>query len=289
MAKRKSIKASPSETEGPVATDSATTPPTAPELGSPTGETSAAVALAAEEMPPADRPVPDLTPAKTDAIAASSATAVKSEPAAEQRFDRAPARRERESGWRLVAAPAFLGVAVTFAAVAGAALAPLLTYASAPAAASASPSALAQINDALGRLAADLATLRGTVDAAASDQRGSVAGVVERLDRLEGWESALAAKVARLPDGRDTPAVSREITGAIAAAPKEVSVEGWVVRSAGNGRAIIEGRGNLFQVAPGSQIPGVGLVKDIVQQAGRWTVVTTAGVIVPAPASRAQF
>ena len=98
----------------------------------------------------------------------------------------------------------------------------------------------------------------------------------------------MAAKVAKLPETREANLVSNETTGSIQTR-RDNPLEGWVLRSVGAGRAIIEGRGALFQVVPGSQIPGVGIVQEITQKQGRWVVVTTAGVIGLPPNIRTQF
>ena len=75
-------------------------------------------------------------------------------------------------------------------------------------------------------------------------------------------------------------------TAAAADAPKaEVArlptVEGWVLREASNGVALIENnRRGMYEVYPGDPIPGVGKVDAIRKQDGRWVVVTSKGLIV---------
>jgi hypothetical protein len=58
------------------------------------------------------------------------------------------------------------------------------------------------------------------------------------------------------------------------------TVEGWVLRDAGRGSALIEGRTGLYEVFAGDPIPGVGRVEAIRKQDGRWVVVTPKGLIV---------
>jgi hypothetical protein len=58
------------------------------------------------------------------------------------------------------------------------------------------------------------------------------------------------------------------------------TVEGWVLRDAAKGSALIEGRRGLFEVFAGDNIPGVGRVDAIRKQDGRWVVVTSKGLIV---------
>ena len=58
------------------------------------------------------------------------------------------------------------------------------------------------------------------------------------------------------------------------------TVEGWVLRDADKGSALIESRRGLFEVFAGDNIPGVGRVDAIRKQDGRWVVITSKGLIV---------
>jgi hypothetical protein len=58
------------------------------------------------------------------------------------------------------------------------------------------------------------------------------------------------------------------------------TVEGWVLRGAGNGSALIEGRQGVFEVYAGDPIPGLGRIDAIRKQDGRWVVITSRGLIV---------
>jgi hypothetical protein len=79
------------------------------------------------------------------------------------------------------------------------------------------------------------------------------------------------------------------VTGAIAPpaaaanpAGKVGAVEGWVVRDVHRGTALIEGRMGLIEVDQGDVVPGLGRVDAIRRQDGRWVVVTSKGLIMPA-------
>ena len=48
------------------------------------------------------------------------------------------------------------------------------------------------------------------------------------------------------------------------------------------GVALVEGRRGIIEVEPGTSLPGAGRVEEIRRQDGRWVVVTTKGMIVPA-------
>ena len=57
-------------------------------------------------------------------------------------------------------------------------------------------------------------------------------------------------------------------------------VDGWALRDVGNGGALIEGRGGIYEVYAGDPVPGLGRVHAIRKQDGRWVVVTSKGLIV---------
>ena len=91
------------------------------------------------------------------------------------------------------------------------------------------------------------------------------------------------------------PTAAREVTGSIAppaaAAPVPLpaskpeiarlpTVEGWALRDAGNGSALIEGRQGMYEVYAGDPVPGLGRIDAIRKQDGRWVVVTSKGLIV---------
>ena len=53
-----------------------------------------------------------------------------------------------------------------------------------------------------------------------------------------------------------------------------------MIHQVANGHALVESRfGNLFDIAAGGFLPGVGRVEQIKRQDGHWMVVTARGVI----------
>jgi hypothetical protein len=58
---------------------------------------------------------------------------------------------------------------------------------------------------------------------------------------------------------------------------------GYVLREARNGIAIVDGPRGSFEIIAGATLPGAGKVMSIERRAGKWQVVTEAGVIGPAP------
>jgi hypothetical protein len=59
-------------------------------------------------------------------------------------------------------------------------------------------------------------------------------------------------------------------------------IEGWVLRKAREGAALIEGRYGTIEIEPGDYLPGIGRVEEIKREGGRWVVVTPKGLIVSA-------
>jgi ribosomal protein L29 len=56
-------------------------------------------------------------------------------------------------------------------------------------------------------------------------------------------------------------------------------IANWVVRDVYDGIALVEGPGGAFEVMPGENIPGVGIVKSIERRGNGWTVVTNRGLV----------
>jgi hypothetical protein len=159
----------------------------------------------------------------------------------------------------------------------------------------------------IARLDGELSALKAEVDRNAKQSIAARAKSAERLDKLEKGQAEPAAKLAKLSEAveklRTTPqpaaapapapvasVPAKEVTGSISApvptpAPKpEVArlpmVEGWRIIDIAGGGATIEGRAGIFEVYAGDPVPGLGRIDAIRKQDGRWTVVTSKGLIV---------
>ena len=220
----------------------------------------------------------------------------------------------RETGGerRLSAMAAVVAIAACVGAISGAlATAGMMRFA-APAQPPVQVADTSALDASVARIDADLVALKANVEQSAKTGVSQFNRTNDRLDKLEKAQAEPLAKIAKLSDTVDklrasppaapaqaaaaTPA--KETTGSIAptqvataaaapapAAPKtEVgrlpTIEGWRLRNAGNGGALIEGRDGLYEVYPGDPIPGVGRVDAIRRQDGRWVVVTSRGLIV---------
>jgi hypothetical protein len=156
---------------------------------------------------------------------------------------------------------------------------------------SAAPSDQSQnVQAALEQLGRDVTTLKASIEASNRLATTQITKISERVDRSHPEPSAklaaLAESVSRI-EQRIAAAPAQDITGSVpekpAAAkepPKPVVLEGWVIRDIYRGRALVENRYGLYEVAPGANLPGVGRVETITQQNGRWVVVTPKGLIV---------
>jgi hypothetical protein len=172
------------------------------------------------------------------------------------------------------------------------------------------------LEDSISRVDTEVAALRTSLEQASKHSASQISKTSDRLDKVEKAQVEPAAKLAKLSETVEklrtasvatpaaapvaaaaaAPAAPKESTGSIQTAnagsaqvplpaPKpEVArlptVEGWVLRDAGNGSALIEGRQGIFEVYAGDPIPGLGRIDAIRKQDGRWVVVTSRGLIV---------
>lgn len=221
--------------------------------------------------------------------------------------------RETASKRRLSAMAAVVAIAACVGAIGGSLATAGMMHFAAPAQAPVQVADTRALDASVARIDADLVALKANVEQTSKVGVSQFNRTNERLDKLEKAQAEPLAKIAKLSETVDklraTPpaapaqaaaAPAKETTGSIAptqlataaataapapAAPKtEVgrlpTIEGWRLRSAANGGALIEGRDGLYEVYPGDPIPGVGRVDAIRRQDGRWVVVTSKGLIV---------
>lgn len=172
-------------------------------------------------------------------------------------------------------------------------------------------SAVANNNSALeasvARIDADILALKASVEHTSKTGVSQFNKTSDRLDKVEKAQAEPTAKLAKLseaveklrtqaaapaPVAAATPAAARDVTGTVSPAaavplpaPKpEIArlptVDGWVLRDAANGSALIEGRQGIFEVYAGDPVPGLGRIDAIRKQDGKWVVVTSKGLIV---------
>jgi hypothetical protein len=191
---------------------------------------------------------------------------------------------------------ALLAASVALAAAFGAVLGSLGTFGLLKAltpSASAEATKIGELKDLpqiLSQLKIEVAALKTSVEASnrlATTQFGKIA---ERVDRAQAEPAAKLAvitdSVSRLEQRIAAAAPAQDVTGSVPPRaeakepPKPAILQGWVIRDIYRGRALVEGRNGYFEIAAGSDLPGVGRVETITQQNGRWVVVTPKGLIV---------
>lgn len=146
--------------------------------------------------------------------------------------------------------------------------------------------ALIEENHALQRSVAklnkDLTTLKANVETAARESRTQIAkataSLSDRLDKAMDVTGSIgkpattpATTAAAVPPPVADPAPLPQ--------PRPAIVRGWTVREARNGRIWVENRGELYSVAPGVPLPGLGRVETIRRDGDSLVVVTTKGLI----------
>jgi hypothetical protein len=139
------------------------------------------------------------------------------------------------------------------------------------------------LNRTLAQLGADLSSLKAAFETSSKATSTQLSRISERVERAEKAQAEVAQKAARLLDTPKTNVSAlSDVTGSIAEKQqvRPPIVEGWVIRDIFDGRAMVESRFGIFEVAPGAPLPGVGKVEAIRRQDGRWVVVTPKGLIV---------
>lgn len=142
-------------------------------------------------------------------------------------------------------------------------------------------------------LSQSLAAVGDKVEQAERAQSARIAGLavqVEKRAALLPTPSAVTPPVAKAEPQPvqkvDVTAPAKpepEQTGALGdVKPKPATIDGWALREVFDGMAILESRRRrLIEVAPGTQIPGVGRVEAIEKRGRNWVVVTKQGLITP--------
>ena len=144
------------------------------------------------------------------------------------------------------------------------------------------------LQDTLTKLNADIASLKSGIEASSKTSAVQMSKITDRFERNEKAQAEPAARLAKMSETLDRlerkgGAERGDITGSIGAVQaRNQIVDGWVLREIYDGRALVENRFAIFEVGPGSQLPGIGRVEGIRRQDGRWVVVTPRGLIVSA-------
>jgi hypothetical protein len=163
-----------------------------------------------------------------------------------------------------------------------------------------------KLQDGAARMVSELSAVRFGLEAALKTTNAQFSKLAERLERAERAQSEPAAKLAKIAEAVDrlerrpaqiaqpahaATSVSADITGSVTSVDKHQSkpavAEGWRLLDFYAGRAVVESRnGNLFEIGPGSNLPGLGRVESIKREDRQVTVVTRNGIITAAVEQR---
>jgi hypothetical protein len=221
----------------------------------------------------------------------------------------------RRTRWR-----GMIAATIAFAAAVGAATGAVITGTRpppppAPAHDEFASSERAAMQKTIAKLTRDVTTLRANLEGATKSANTQLAKLNERMaaekaageKQAERHAAAAAAQqditgsvgtpaVAAVPVPTPRPVVQADAKADIKPDVKPVEtrpaiVEGWSIRSVRDGIALIENRGEIYEVVPGAPLPGLGRVEAVRRQDGRWVVVTPKGLIVAGrlPAPRAYY
>ena len=153
------------------------------------------------------------------------------------------------------------------------------------------------LQEKVARLSGDLAALKSGLDAANRTATTQLSKIGDRLDRAEKAQQEPSAKLAKIMETLDRlerrtasaalPVSAPDVTGSVTSIEKQQSkpqaIEGWRLRDFYAGRAILESRtGTLYEVGPGSTLPGVGKVETIKRVDGKFVFTTPKGTITAA-------
>jgi len=146
---------------------------------------------------------------------------------------------------------------------------------------------IARLSDAVDKLRVTTAGVRETAPPAAPmtipsamPAAPAMAGSAASVSSASASASPASVPPASVPPASVSPAAGSPNASARGDFARLPVVEGWRLRDASNGRAVIEGRGGLYEVYAGNPVPGLGRIDAIRRQDGRWVVVTSRGLIV---------
>ncbi|MPZ41403.1 MAG: hypothetical protein GEU95_25835 [Rhizobiales bacterium] len=197
---------------------------------------------------------------------------------------------------------AMLAASVAFAGALGAMAGALGTAVFAPPQAAADASGatvdLTSLRDSIASLRTDITAIKSSVESSNRNTSAQLAKFTERLERVDRVQAAPAAQLKLAMEAIDRlekrAQAQGDVTGSVrpqpAAAtpasepPRRRVIEGWTVRHASRGVAVIQGRAGAIEIEAGDIVPGVGRIESIRRQDRRWVVLTSNGVIMsPTP------
>jgi hypothetical protein len=271
-----------------------------PSSETPTSETSSELPMTeAPPLSPASEAVETPAPAsEAVAAAAKEAPAIETPIAASAAIAPTQRRRIKLRHKRQALLAASVALAAAFGTIIGA-----LAWPSTPA-----PNVVAMeerkaMQQSIAHLTKQVALLKTNLEKANKAAHSQVAGISERLNAAHTEIASLTKKLetraapeitgsivkpAETPKAVETPKaaqaepvpIPRPAPRIAMADSQPTVVPDWRVVGARGGYVYVASHGDIFQVLPGAELPGLGPVRSIQRQDGRWVVVTPRGIIV---------
>jgi hypothetical protein len=123
----------------------------------------------------------------------------------------------------------------------------------------------------LAKLSKDVASLQASITVANTSAHSEIAKIIERLRNAPEITGSIPVPPAAVPTPTPRPARA-EMRPAV--------VHDWSIRYVRDGYVYVRGHGDTYQVQLGAPLPGLGPVREVKRQDGRWLVVTPKGLIV---------
>jgi len=141
------------------------------------------------------------------------------------------------------------------------------------------------LQQSVARLSKEITSLKESFEAANKSAHSQIAKISERLNRGSGEITGSITLPQAVPNSSaPNPTPRPASAGSERQPPAKVSiVPDWSIRDARDARdgyVYVQGYGDVYEVEPGAPLPGLGPVKEIKRQDGRWVVVTPKGIIV---------
>jgi hypothetical protein len=225
------------------------------------------------------------------AATAASDTAKPAEPAEPAETEASKPLSIREPRWSLPPhAPLAAGIALAVAL--GAAAGVAATASMMRNSESETTVATRALQDSVTQLGTDLAALKTGISTSQRAALAQLAKLGERIDHAEKAQAEPNAKLAKLQESVDklglrqqqAAAAASDVTGTIPGKDETKIAEGWRLRDFYAGRAVVESSrtGRLYEIGPGTNLPGLGKVESIKRDNGRVVVTTPNGIIAAA-------
>jgi hypothetical protein len=122
-------------------------------------------------------------------------------------------------------------------------------------------------------LTRQVASFKASLESGTKSARSEIAKISERLNRAPETTGSIPASTTPVPTPPPRPPVRT------AAAEPRVLPD-WSIRDVRGGFVYVQGHGDIYEVAPGAPLPGLGVVSDIKRRDGRWVVITPKGLII---------